>query len=254
MCRMKVKHTQKAHPRRWPWALLAALLLIPALTVGDTVFLNDGSSLKGEVESFANDTLVFNATFGSVRIPRARIDYIVFGDSIIVPSTGLGGAAAVGAGAAVVAANAEPDSGDIVVTFKDRMLSSKIKVSKKKDEEGHLRANTILQVLLVNGDTAWVYADTTMDKTIYKGPDRIYKNSIELQDIRVRVPAGVHAVSLIVFNLGEEEYAKRFDGKPLHLEYAIGDLRVDPSSERRVNMGISKGKLSMGKPRFQKLE
>jgi len=254
MWRMKANHEKKVHPRRWPWTFLALLLLVPALTLGDTVFLTDGSSLKGKVKTFANDTLVFNSTFGDVRIPRERIASIVFGDSVTAPPSGLGGAAAVGAGAAAVAASSEPDSGEIVVTFKDRNLSSKIKVTKKKDLEGHLRANTILQVLLVNGDTAWVYADTTMDKTIYKGPDRIYKNTIELQDIRVLVEAGVHAVSLVVFSQGEQEYADRFDSKPLHLEYAIGDLRVDANSERRVNMGISKGKLSMGKPRFQKLE
>jgi hypothetical protein len=111
-----------------------------------------------------------------------------------------------------------------------------------------------MQVLLVDGDTAWVYADTTTDKVIYQGPDRTYKNSIELRDIRVRVSAEVHAVALIVFNRGEVEYADRFDDKPLRLEYAIGDLRVDPGSERRVTMGISRGKLRMGQPRFVKLD
>jgi len=248
---MKPNHTQKVRPRRWPWAILATLLLIPALTMGDTVYLKDGSSLKGKVRSFANDTLLFSSTFGDVKIPRERIASIVYGDSAVAPP-GAGAATAVGAGALV--AGAQPDSGNIVVTFKDRKLSSKIKVTKGKDEEGHFRANAILQVLLVNGDTAWVYADTSMDKTIYKGPDRLYRNNIVLEDIYLRVPTGVHALALVVYNRGEVEYQDRFDDKPLHMEYTIGDVRVDANSERRVHMGISKGKLNMGKPRFQKLE
>jgi len=253
MCRMKPNHTQKVRTRRWPWAILATLLLIPALTMGDTVYLTDGSSLKGKVLSFANDTLLFNSTFGDVKIPRESIASIAFGDSASAPpGAGVGAAAAVGAGALV--AGAEPDSGNDVVTFKDRKLSSKIKVTKGKDQEGHFHANAILQVLLVNGDTAWVYTDTTMDKTIYKGPDRHYKNDVMLEDIYVRVPTGVHALALVVYNRGELEYQDRFDGKPLHMEYTIGDVRVDANSERRVTMGISRGKLSMGKPRFQKLE
>ena len=241
---MKANHTEKKHPRRWPWAILATLLIIPALTMGDTVYLTDGSSLNGKVRSFANDTLVFNSAFGDVKIPRENIASIVFGDSAMAPPSGV----------AALAAGAEPDSGDIVVTFRDRKLSSKIKVTKKKDEEGHFRANAILQMLLVNGDTAWVYADTTMDKTIYKGPDRIYKNDIELKDIYLRVPAGVHALALVVYNRGEVEYQDSFDSKPLHMEYTIGDVRVDADSERRVHIGIARGKLKMGKPRFQKLE
>jgi hypothetical protein len=249
---MNTTPTRKKRPRRWPWAILAALLLIPALTVGDTVYLTDGSSLKGRVRAYANDTLVFNSTFGDVKIPRGHITAIVIGDSTWKPPAGAGVGG--GAAAAALVAGAAADSGDIVVTFNDSKLSSKIKVRKKKDLEGHLRANTILQVLLVNGDTAWVYADTTMDKTIYQGPDRSYKNTIQLQDAMVRVPVGVHSVSILVYNLGEETYAERFDGKPLHMEYAIGDLRVDKDSERRVNMAISKGKLSMGKPRFVKLD
>ena len=108
---MKANHTRKTRARRWPWAILAALLLVPALTAGDTVYLTDGSSLKGKVRSFANDTLVFNATFGDVRIPRERIFSIVFGDSASVPPSA-GGAAALGVGAAALVAGAEPDSAE----------------------------------------------------------------------------------------------------------------------------------------------
>jgi len=243
---MTSHHTAENSRRRWPWALLLALLIFPALTLGDTVYLKDGSSLNGRVKGYAGDTLRFDAAFGVVKIPRDRISAIVFGDSAALPP-------GVAAGAAVPAA-AEADSGDIVVTFKERGLSSKIKVTKKQDVEGHLDANTILQVLLVDGDTAWVYADTTTDKVIYQGPDRVYKNSIELRDIRVRVSAGVHAVSLVVFDRGEVDYAERFEDGPLHMEFAIGDLRVDPGSERRVNLGISKGKLKLGRPRFVRLD
>ena len=228
------------------WLGILAGLVMPALTAGDTLHLRDGSILRGQVIGFSADTLRFRTSFGSeIRVERDRIAWIDFTDSVVTPGTAPGVAAA---GAV------QSGEGSIAVTFKDKKVSSKIVVTKNKDEAAHLRANWIMQLLIVDGDTAFSYVDSTMDKTIYEGPDRKYKNVIEIKDIYVELSVGLHQLTLVVRNVGLEDYSDRFDGGPVNMEFVIGDVKVVADRENRVHIGMSRGKLRTKKPKFYRVE
>jgi len=219
-------------------------LLAPARGRGDTVRLRDGSSLRGRVAGMAADTLRFRLSFGAeVRIPRDRIAWIDFTDSLASAAPATAGTPV---GATVSGAT---DSGTVSVSFKDRALSSKIIITKKQDWDGHVRANWIVQTLVVDGQRVDSVVDSVIDKTIYKGPDRILRNDIELVDLLARVPAGPHQCSVIVRNYGAEEYRDRFDGDPLDLEFNV-DVDVMGGRETELYLGVDRGRFRNKKPRL----
>lgn len=224
------------------WLVVAAVL-VPALASGDVVRLVDGSTLRGRVVSLGADTLVVRATFGSeVRIPRDQIRWIGFGDSLAVPQ-----APAAGAGQAKAAGG----DGHISVTFLKRGLSSRVVVDRHKDREAHLRANWIIERFLVDGKEVFSCTDSTMDKTIYDGPDRVYKNSMDLKDFSVAVPAGMHQCMLIVENAGKDQFRKDFDPEPLSIELHVDNVVVTAGKVRRVTVDVSHGLLRLGQPHLE---
>ena len=239
----------KRHSRFALWMMALAVVSVPAVTAGDTVKTTDGSVLKGRVIRLDRDTLSVESTFGGVlRIPRSRIVWISFGDSVTTPESGSSQIATVDP---TVSTGGD---GELGVTFKNRVISSKIVVTKRKDLAGHLHANGIQQFLLVDGDTAFSYVDTVMDKTIYKGPDRVYKNTIELKDMFVNLSPGDHQIFVIVRSVGYDQYEDRFENGPLNVEFLLGDVQVHSARTTLVNIGISTGTLRMGKPRLYKVE
>jgi hypothetical protein len=93
-----------------------------------------------------------------------------------------------------------------------------------------------------------------MDKTIYRGPERIYKNTIEIVDIAAKVPAGKRNVTVSVRNLGIGGYLDAFDGEPVNLETGLGTVELTPGGEVRFQVGISRGKLRLSRPEIYLVE
>jgi len=226
--------------------LLAVISTIAALTTvpssGDTLHLRDGSRLNGKVVSIVNDTLSFKAFGNVVRIPRASILLIDFTDSLQAAPNRMPGAPALQASAGV-----DTGMGTFAVDFKDRNLSSKIKVYKMKDYDGHVAANTIVQSLSVDGDIMFLVADSTTDKVVYKGRDRELKNDVKLEDVEIQVPAGVYDFEIRVRNVGAMDYYDAFVGDPVDLVIAIDNVRILPDRTKRIQLGLKRGKLGMGK-------
>jgi hypothetical protein len=230
---------------RWlALAACAAAILVPALAPGEVVRLKDRSSLQGRLVQVAGDTLTFKTGFGTVKIARSQIVSIVFDDSA----------------AAVVPAQAVPPStspgaavggrGRIEVVFRDRELSSKIEIDKKKQWDEHVAANHIVVEFIVDGRVVHASADTTMDKRIYQGHTTVMKNEIKLADFGVDVPAGFCHAKLIVRNADPDTFAGDFDPEPLNLVLPFNNLDVRPNEVLRLDVAISKGKLKMGKAKL----
>lgn len=226
------------------FALLCLVLLIPALAPGEVIRLRDGSSLNGRLIRVDEDSLTFRLSVGpAVRIHRAQIVSIVFDDS----AAGLPAAGA-------TRVPAPSGSGTIEVSFKDRELSSKISIEKKKDWDASETANDVIVELIVDGIVSFTEVDTTTDKKIYHGHETQLKNEIELADFKVQVPAGIRHCKLIVRNRGVNEYRDAFDPEPLNMVLAFDNLEVRPGEISRLDVGITRGKMKMGKARFYRIE
>ncbi|HEX5132611.1 MAG TPA: hypothetical protein VFX92_08995 [Candidatus Krumholzibacteria bacterium] len=228
-------------------AALAALLVLPAMTSGEVVRLRDGSSLRARLLTVEGDTLTFRLAAGPrVKFHRDQVLAIAFDDSLGVMPTAPLGAPAVG--------RPERGSGRVTVSFKDKRVSSKIQVDKKKELDAHLRANYIVVELLLDGVVVYSTADTTMDKTIYKGHITEYKNDAELADFSVEVPAGVYQCEVIIRNQGETVFHDDFLPEPLHAALVIDDFEIRVDGGARVDVGIDKGSLKLGRAKLYRVE
>lgn len=230
---------------RWfALAAFVAVALAPAPAAAEVVRLKDASTLKGRLVQVAGDTLTFRTGFGTVRIARSQIVSIVFDDSA--------------AAAAVVPPGAQnaPVSGRgrIEVAFRDRELSSKIAIDKKKQWDEHVASNHIVVEMWVDGKLLHTAADTTMDKRIYQGHITVLKNEIRLEDFGVDVPAGFCHAQLVVRNADTETFADDFDPDPLNLVLAFDNLDIRPNEVLRLDVGIEKGKLKMGRARLVRIQ
>jgi hypothetical protein len=225
-------------PMRWMRLASLLFLIIPAASSGEVVKLKDQSTVRGRLVQVAGDTLVFKSTFGMLRFHRNQVVSIVFDDS-------LGSVALMPAPAVAV-----PGTARIEVAFKDRELASKIAIQLKKDWDAHVRSNDILVELLVDGRTAYSYADTTMDKTYYKGHTTEIKNQIELKDFGVDVTSGLHHAKLVVRNRDTSTYRGDFDPEPIDMVVPFDNLDIRPGEVYRLDVGITKGKLKMGQARL----
>jgi hypothetical protein len=215
---------------------LVVLLVLPAMLQGEILVLRDGSELKGRIVSFEGDTLVFEPSFGGrIFVHRENIARIVYDEGErrkpAAPATG---------------------KGSVSVRFEHRKLSSKVVVTKKlkRNQDEIIRANWIEQYLIVGLDTLFSRVDTTMDKTVYKGHERLYKNSVELEDFQVGVPAGVHRCVLVVRNRGADTHAEVFDDDPLDLRLVFDAVNVVDGLTIPLKVGIDKGFLRLGEPRL----
>jgi hypothetical protein len=226
----------------------AAVVALPAPGRGDVVRLKDGSTLKGRVLSLRGDTLTVRTSFGSdLRVPRASVAVISFSDTLAPPPAPASGSGAASAGQG-------GGTGQIAVMFKDRDLSSKVVVVRGKDEAQRLRANWIELVLVVDDQVVYTAVDSTMDKTIYNGPERVYKNDAELEDFEVELPAGMHHIAVVVRNRGGGDHDDWFDGEPLELMLPLDNTTITAGKTYRVKVGISRGRLRMGAPSFERIE
>lgn len=224
------------------WVVAATLLATPVILQSEVVYLKDGSQIRGKLVSCAGDTLIFEPSFGGrVRIQRSDIVQIVFDEAKTPIPAGTGAEPA-----------ADEGPGVVMIAFKDDKLSSKVAVTRrsKKREADLVRANWIEQLLIVEGDTVFSRVDSTMDKTINKGHERFYKNTIELEDMTAELEPGVRACLVVVRNLGAGVFDEDFDEGPLDLTLRFDTVGLYSNQTTRLRVGIKKGFLRMGKPKL----
>ncbi len=228
---------------------LSIVALLPAVTSGEVVRLRDGSTLRGRLVRVAGDSLTFRLNIGTpIVLLRPQVLSIAFDDSV---AAAVIAAPAVPAGTTAAAATGK---GRITVSFKDRELSSKISIDKKKQWDEHVLSNHIVVEFLVDGKALYTAEDSTMDKTIYKGHIQQLKNDIKLQDFTVEAPSGMHQVELVVRNRDSDTFRYDFDPEPLNVVLVLDDFDVRAGGAVRIDVGINRGTISLGRPKFYRLE
>ncbi len=232
-------------------AALVVAVLAPAITLGEVVRLRDGSSINGRLVGVDGDSLTFRLAAGPrVRLHRSQVIAIVFDDAAGGGITGEAPAGGAGAGAPV----RDTGTGRVMVAFKDRRVSSKISVDKRKDWDEHVRSNHIVLELLVDGRTVHTVADTTTDKKIYKGHITQLKNDALLEDFTVEVPAGIHQCEVIVRSRDPDTFREHFDPEPLYAVLVLDGFEVRAGATARIDVGIERGKFKLGRVKFYRVE
>ena len=222
-------------------ALVAAGFALRA--TGETIRLKDGSTLKGRLVRVEGDTLTVRLAIGApVKVHRTQVESILFDDSLAVPALAKPGVAA--------PPPAASGSGTIAIKFEDRNVSSKITIEKRKNWDEKVRSNHILVEFVVDGAVVYTVADTTMDKTIYRGDEKDLKNDAKLADFNVQVPAGRHACTLLVRNRDPDTFHESFDPEPLTTVLEFGEVTVASGGTVRLDIKMDKGLLRMSSPRL----
>ena len=232
------------------WACASLVFFSPGALRGEVLYLKDGSAIRGSVVKLEGDTLTFDPAFGGrIKIARSVIARIVFVESAQPgpgPSAAGGGETASGVNPA--------GKGALAVTFKDRDVYSKVVVKSRKDEARLLEANYGVQLLVANGDTVYSRTDSTTDKTIYKGHVKMYRNNVELTDFEVPLKAGLYHCVVVAQSRGKDWENTEFEPNPLDLIINIDNVQVYPDRTTRIELGIKKGRLRLGKPRFYRVQ
>ncbi|UCG53115.1 MAG: hypothetical protein JSW58_06065 [Candidatus Latescibacterota bacterium] len=224
--------------RMFVLAILA--VVVPALLQGETLYLKDGSALRGKLIRFDNDTLHFETTFGStVLIPKIKVSRIDFLDAGTGPAPSQ---------PVVGFQSAEP--GTLEVIFEEFKLASRISVHRGKDREAHERENAIEQGLWVEDEKVYSWIDSTTDKVIRGGPETILRNDIEPLDFRVGLPPGLHHCKLAFGNVLVSEYVNRFEPRPLEKNLLVDNVQIESGKRTRIRVGLKRGKLKMGVTRL----
>ena len=216
------------------FAMLVILaMVVPALLMGETVYLKDGSTLKGELRKLENDTLHFATAFGAmVKIPKSEIVRIDFVSEAPVAEAELSRAA---------------DPGTLQVVFENVNFTTRINVERNKNREEVERENSIEQRLLAGNKLLHSHVDSLTDKVIRNGPDTTLRNDFEAQDIRVVLDPALHHLTLTFANTRAERYVGQFDGKPLERELHIDNIQIEPGATTRVRVGMKRKKFGVTK-------
>jgi hypothetical protein len=225
-----------------------ALFSMPVLVASEVLHLKDGSTLKGKVVSFVADTLVFEPSVGGrMRIPKSEIVRIVYGESDALGS---------GEPAIDPASGASAGPGRLSIVFKDRDLSSKIAIphNRRDRKTEFLRANWIAEYVLVGPDTVFARVDSTIEKTIYEGHDRVYKNSIELTDIDTSLVAGVYRCVIGVRNTSRSEHEAYFTEGPLNMRLIMEPVPIYAGRTTTVEVGVKHGFMRLRSPTFYRIQ
>jgi hypothetical protein len=222
-----------------------AILVVPSILSGEILYLKDGSEIRGKTVSLKGDTLTFAPDFGGrIKVHRQDILRLVFEESE--------------SGVTTRKEVTQPAAGQgvMMIVFEDNKLTSKIKITNKtkKIENDLIKANWIEQLLIVDADTLYARVDSTMDKTIYDGHEKLYKNTIHLEDMSARVDPGVHRCLVVVRNVGADTYKDEFAEGPIALsaEFEMANVHANEQTELRV--AIKKGFLRLGQPKLQPLK
>jgi hypothetical protein len=223
--------------RIFVFAMLAVVL--PVLLMGETLYLTDGSTLRGKLKKYENDTLHFETTFGAmVKIDKSKVARIDFDGSGLVPVPGPSGADAGFKDAA---------PGTLQFAFEGVKFTTRINVKRGKDREAVERENSIEQRLLVGGKLVHSYGDSVTDKAIRNGPETTLRNDFEAQDFKIVLAPDLYHLTLVFGNSFADQFADQFDSKPLERELLIDNVRVEPGRTMRIRVGMKRKRWGISK-------
>ena len=218
----------------WKFLTLVLLVLVPSVIQGEVIYLKDGSTLNGKLVRIVADTLYFKTSFGAeLPVPRASVLRIDFAEASQV-------------GGSVHTMNTDTGIGSLIVYFDDFELTSKISMHRGRDEEGHIRENSIQQMLLVNEDLVFSHIDSTTDKTIRDGTETRLQNKMKPKEMRVGLKPGIYSCQVVFGNSFANQYKDRFDPRPLRKEVVINNVEISSNSKTVFQIELKKKKLGLG--------
>ncbi len=220
------------------FVLVLFVICLPALLLGDTLYLTDGSKLKGKLVRYENDTLYFETAFGAaVKIHKQKALQLVFGDgSIGVPSPD-----------AVDTGFNDTAPGSLQVVFEKVSVTSRVIVQRGKEREAIERANSIEQALFVGNGRVFSYTDSTTDKIVGKGPETTLRNDFNAVDFTVALKPDFYHVTLVIGNTLAGDFKDSFDPKPVEHRLLIENLRVESGKTTIVRVGTKKKRMGLAK-------
>lgn len=220
--------------------LIGLLLSYPLLSSGERLYLRDGSVLNGTIETLKADSVYITTSFGTrLAIARGDIVRIVFDEAAARQSE------------SGTNPPATAPAGSLFVFFDKARLSSKIIVHRDRDLQLSLDANSIEQKLFIDQELVFSYLDTLTDKKIRNGAETLYKNTIELKDIKIALPAGPHALRLVIGNTGRREHRERFENAPLLETLERNNVVIYPGRITRLVVDVKKKRWGMGETELQ---
>jgi hypothetical protein len=192
------------------------------------------------------DTIYFQPSFGSEPLPfhKASVWRIQFDDAE-KPSQGM---TRVDQPSTPAMNPAEP--GSLIVAFGELDISNKIVVHRKRNYEELERANAIRSALIVDGLEVASVIDSTTDKVYREGPDTYLKNTIRMNDFRVKLDSGPHSCLILIENLGASAYKKHFESTPLELSLNVENVVIYPKRSTTIEIGQKRGTFKLGKPKL----
>jgi len=209
--------------------LFCALMLVPGSLASESVYLKDGSVLKGRLARAEQDTLFFETSFGSfLAIHRGQISRIEFDEGL----AGLSGEPP-----AVGVPHPSELPGSLSVSFEKFTFTSRLVVPRSGDPPAYERENAIEQSLMVEGRNVYSYVDSVTDKTVTDGPETVLRNDIEPRDFEVALPAGLYRCVIGFRNSRASAFVERFDPDPLDKKLILDTVRIDPGRTTHVRIG-----------------
>lgn len=227
--------------------LIGGVVLLPALSHGETFHLRDGSTLRGEFVRFNHDTLYVKASFGpEVPIHKSLVLRVDFAEDIV---TGIPfGAGSMPQPTPVVGGipqqSAEP--GTLQVDFDDFHLTSEIIVHRGKERAAMERANSIESCVFIGGDKKYSEIDSTTDKEIRVGPDTKVRNQFEPNGYKIVLPAGSHHCEFRIGNTLAGDYDDRFPDGALDKRLLQDELVIKPGRTTQIRIGLRKKLKGLG--------
>jgi hypothetical protein len=229
------------------FVVVAVLVFLPAVSLGEIFYLKDGSTLQGELRRFSNDTLYVKTSFGSeVTIHKTHVVRIDFGavatgvlsSPVPAPQTGTDSEAP-------PMQSAVP--GTLQVEFDDFSLSSTIIADRRQDRKAVQRANAIEHYLLVDGRKVYSSVDTTMDKVIREGPQTQLRNKIHPKGYKVSLAEGRYRFDFFFGNTMAGEYREQFaGGDGLDKRLFQQDVIVRSGEVTLIRVGLKKKLKGLG--------
>lgn len=211
--------------------VVVAILLIPVLTLGEVIYLKDGSTIKGKISAIEADTLYVDTDYGQIRIPKDKVLRIDYSDSGAGPPAGPNKPGY---------QSSEP--GTLSVTFDRFTVTSRIIMDRRDDKKEFEKVNAIKQVLLVDGLPAYSHTDTTTDKIAYRGNERVLRNDMSPKPFKLGLPPGPHRCQLDLQTVGATDENYRFQDDPVEETVVIGNIDIAPGSHFDLRIGYRKKK------------
>ncbi len=215
-------------------------ILIAALSSADTVHLDDGSRLEGEVLQLDAEHLQLSTDFaGTLTLERSRVAAIIFDDDFAMAPTGAMPAAVT---IEKPAEEAPEGTGLLEVSIKGDPVKSSVRYRHENEAEEMRAINTLHLRVYVNGLEYAHASDGEMDKEFRQGKWIVLRNSHRFDPLLMEVPAGRHRIQIVVGNdvSGFEDHG---DQDTLSSEVIVEDVDIVPDQKTRVTVKGKGGRL-----------